>query len=218
MDVRVVEKDFNYWTRLAQKELEKRSVLIPSDGDLHVANAIQYFLRARKCAYGDSEIAQAEQNLGIAYRLSGSGHSEAEEHFSIAYQIAESAGLKARLGAICRDWAMLYLVRKDYANAHKYIDEALEIFESLPAEKCELAATYGFKARMGRGDEAIELFIQADNMLRGRHDQYERNNLRHLLWAIVTLPRVDLFAKGIWFGLRWIRLEFRIRTGRSDGK
>lgn len=223
MGVSSVEINFSQCMKEGQACLERR---VPGrNDDVNVANAIQWFKKARTLAASDQEVLQSEQSLGIAHRLRGN-YGLSRDHFKLADMMADKLGLLMKSGSIKRDLSIAELEDGNLSLAETYINQAEAIHRAwynellsdssggatIQEAACELAATISFRARIaaekGQKDEARRLFRKADNHLRGNHDQYERNNLRH--WLLIEFSLARLF--------RFLRLEILIRTGRSDGK
>ena len=119
---------------------------------------------------------------------------------------------------------MLNLFLGDVKSAHKRIDESIVLLGECctkAKKNCcniditrvirELAASKGFRARVSLADgdkqSVVELLKDADRSLRGRHNQYERNNLRHLIkmgpWRLDYWVRLTRLESIIRTGLRW---------------
>jgi len=138
--------------------------------------ALRLFLAAEKVC-GHSLTAEVEQMLGICYRLLGK-YSEATRAFEAAYRLAAKDDLHR--GRIMRDWSMVLLAQKQYADAERYLNESLTLLYGTD-HLVEHAATMGFLGRIycAYGDKvtARMYFHLADTNLRGKADIYELNNL-----------------------------------------
>lgn len=161
--------------------------------------AMAYFNEARDKAYHLREpklLSRARQKLGVAKQLKYQD-LVASRIFAKNFELVVNSFGEFEQGLFLRDWALNDIRTKKIRSAHEHIDQAIDIFYNM-ADEFELAITYGYEGLVCLLEEekehAVNYMLRADELLCGRNDIYELQNLCNLVkvepWRFGRLARV----------------------------
>lgn len=198
-------------------ELELRK--LGNEVDRHLDMALTCFTEACDSAKTDEERLQSQQMSGITCRLKRKFEDSIkffEDAMTKAKDMSSYGDSQLKIAGIHRDVAMTYVDwgRLDLASKRleKSRNELLFIINNgkdvtlMQRARLELGATLSFLARLQMKERhrhiARDHFRGAHELLYKKHDQYERNNLRH--WLLAEPYRIRLW-------LRLLVLDWKIK-------
>lgn len=201
-------------------ELELRK--LGKEADEHLNTALVSFANAFKKAETAEERVQSQQMRGITYRLKKDFENSIaffERAMAEVEDMTPANERQLKLSGIHRDIAMTYIDRGMLHLAGNHLEESRNLLLSIvntgkdvvlaQRARLELGATLSFLARLSVKEKhryiARDHFRGAHELLYKKHDQYERNNLRH--WLLAEPYRISL-----WF--RLLVLDWKIKHGK----